>query len=57
MKTYRVTWEIDIHADSPQEAARQAREIQLDPDNTADQFSVYEWDAPSSVVEVNALEE
>lgn len=37
---YRVTWAIDIEADSPLEAARKAREIQLDPDSTATVFDV-----------------
>lgn len=29
---YRVTWEIDVEADSPEEAALAAREYQLKPD-------------------------
>jgi hypothetical protein len=32
---YRVTWAIDIQADSARAAARKARDIQLDPANTA----------------------
>lgn len=30
MKHYRLRWEIDIWADSPEQAAKEAREIQLD---------------------------
>lgn len=41
MKTYLVVWEIDIEANSPHEAARKAREIQLDPQSTATSFDVY----------------
>ncbi len=35
-----VSWDIEIEADSPQEAAKLAREIQLDPDNIATHFHV-----------------
>ena len=40
MKTYMVAWDIDIDADSPEEAARKAREIQLDPHSLATVFTV-----------------
>ncbi len=40
MRTYKVMWEIDISADSPEEAARRAREIQLDPESWATVFVV-----------------
>lgn len=40
MNTYRVTWEIDVEAESPLEAAERAREIQRDPDSTATVFGV-----------------
>ena len=54
MKTYLVQWEIEIDADSPQQAARLAREIQLDPKNVADHFTVWdttkdEWADPTDV--------
>ena len=39
---YRVVWEIDIEANSPEEAARQALEIQRDPGSTAHVFDT--WD-------------
>jgi hypothetical protein len=35
MTEYLVTWRIELSANSPEDAARQAREIQLDPDSTA----------------------
>lgn len=41
-KTYRVKWEIDVDADSPAEAAAQARKIQQDVYNTATIFFVQE---------------
>lgn len=37
---YRVKWEIDIDADSPQEAARAALKIQRDPSSIATVFDV-----------------
>jgi hypothetical protein len=44
MKTYLVRWEIDIEADSPEEAAARALMIQRDndPANTATVFDVAE---------------
>jgi len=38
--SYRVTWEIDIEADSSRDAAKKAQEIQLDPASTATVFRV-----------------
>lgn len=40
MPSYCVTWEIDIDADTPEEAAKLAQEIQQDPDSTATVFLV-----------------
>jgi len=37
---HRVIWEIDIEADSPEEAAKEARSIQLDPESEAVVFRV-----------------
>ncbi len=39
-KSYLVSWDIDIDADSPEEAAQMAREIQLDPESFATIFMV-----------------
>jgi len=41
MKSYRVNWDIDIDAKSPQDAARQALAIQRDPTSTATSFEVF----------------
>lgn len=40
MPAYRVIWEIDIDADSPLEAAKQARKYQLDPESTSTIFDI-----------------
>ena len=38
--TLRVTWQIDLEADSPREAAEKALEIQRNPDSIATVFDV-----------------
>ncbi len=40
MPEYRITWEMDIDADSPIDAARQALRIQRDPDSIANVFDI-----------------
>ena len=45
MGLYKVTWEIDLEADSPEEAARLALEIHRDPESTATCFDVSAHDA------------
>ena len=40
MAEHKVTWTIDIDADTPWQAAEQAREIMLDPCSTATFFTV-----------------
>ena len=40
MTWYSVKWKIDIWADSPEEAAKQARGVQLDKGSTATCFNI-----------------
>lgn len=40
METYRVRWEIDIEANTPQQAAQEALVIQRDPNSNATVFDV-----------------
>jgi hypothetical protein len=40
MNTYKVTWAIDIDADTTEEAARKALAIQRDPESIATVFRV-----------------
>ncbi len=40
MQAYRVIWEMDIEADSPEEAAEMARYYQTKPSTTATVFDV-----------------
>ena len=44
VRLYTVTWEINEEADSPEEAARQARVRLLDPNSIADIFEVIDED-------------
>lgn len=43
-KEYRVIWEIDIVASSPIEAAKQALEIQRNPESLATVFAIFDED-------------
>jgi len=43
MPEFRVSWEIDVTADSEQEAAKIAQAIQRDPNSIATFFKVQEW--------------
>lgn len=40
MKEYRVVWEIELSATDPVDAARQARQVQLDPACRATVFTI-----------------
>ena len=42
MTTYSVNWRIEIEAESPVEAARQALETHRDPNSTATVFDIYD---------------
>jgi hypothetical protein len=58
-KNYRVTWEIDITADSPEEAAMAAKQIQQDPESCANVFCISEADNGSfcTVVDLDVIDE
>jgi len=38
---YRVQWEIDLEADSPEEAAREALRIQRNPESIATVYEIF----------------
>lgn len=40
MPSYRVTWEIEVDADNPLDAAMQAHNVQLSPDRIVDFYEV-----------------
>lgn len=52
-KRFYVRWDIDIFADTPEEAARKALRIQRDPESTATYFHVAETDDVGHLI--NAL--
>lgn len=41
-RQYRVVWQIDLYAKTPEEAAEEALRIQRDPDSLATVFNVTE---------------
>ena len=53
--TYRVQWEMDIDADTPQEAAQKAFEYVNLPGTTANVFDVY--DESGEVLRVDLMED
>ena len=55
MKSFHVTWEISIEADSPEEAAIKALGIQRDPTSWATVFDVYPETTGHVRVDVNEL--
>ena len=56
MAQYRILWEIDVEADSPREAAQEARNIQLDPTSEAVVYTVYH-EATEEVYDIDLLED
>lgn len=56
MKTYVLYWQIEIDADGPREAARKARDIQLDQNNIATVFEVFEGDGDGKPIYVDLLD-
>lgn len=52
MNTYEVIWTIDIEANSPEDAARIAREIQADKNSEALAFDVVKKDGDSILIEL-----
>ncbi|MFH2076397.1 MAG: hypothetical protein ABIJ57_13810 [Pseudomonadota bacterium] len=49
MQTYRVKWEIDVEAETPQKAAEEAKGAQLDPESIATIFNVTDRETGETV--------
>lgn len=49
MPTYRVKWEIDVEAETPQKAAEEAQEAQRDPQSIATHFDVTDLETGETV--------
>lgn len=56
MNTYVVGWNMEIDAESPEEAARQALAIHRDPNSTATVFDVLEADGSGEAIRIDATE-
>jgi len=52
MASYTVIWTIDIEADDVEDAARQARAIQLDPESIATVFTVLNYNGADVTVDL-----
>jgi hypothetical protein len=57
MPEYRITWEIQITADSPREAAEQALAIQRDPNSIATVFDVADDDGNIERINLEEIDE
>jgi hypothetical protein len=57
MTAYSVNWKIDIEAESPVEAAKQALEIQRDPATLATVFEIYDEDGNHTSVDLLEIRE
>src|SRR5208283_3295207 len=57
MTSYSVNWQIDIEAESPVEAARQALKIHRDQNSTATVFDIYDEDGNCTRVDLLEIEE
>jgi hypothetical protein len=57
MTSYRVQWEIDVDADTPEDAARQAFEMMRDPESIATVFSVRDAQGKSVCIDMLNLED
>ena len=56
MPTYRVTWEIDIEADTPLQAAREAYETQISPESFPPVFKIQAPGKPAVTIDLDAKE-
>lgn len=54
---YKVTWEIDVYAENPQQAAEIARKYQLDPTSTATSFVVEDQEGNLNLVQLPVQEQ
>lgn len=50
---YKVVWQIEIDAASPEEAARQAQAIMQDPESLATVFHVWEYSGKRGVLDLH----
>ena len=57
MTEYHVTWEIDLDAASPQEAAEHALAIQRDPDSAATVFDVTDSTGTTDRIDLEGADE
>lgn len=52
MNHYYVSWGIDLEAETPEEAAKEALKIQRDPESTASCFEVYDENGEKTQIDL-----
>jgi hypothetical protein len=57
MPQYTVTWEIEIHAETPEEAAREALAIQRDVNSTATVFHLCDEGGEACHIDLMEIDE
>jgi hypothetical protein len=57
MTEFTVTWSIDVEADTPEDAAREAQAIQRDPDSSATIFRVTPTNDPEGGENIDVVRE
>lgn len=57
MADYRIVWEIDATADTPEEAARWAWEIMRKPDSMANSFQVISEDGSETKIDLQEIDD
>ena len=54
---YRVKWELDVEADTPEQAAQKALQVQRDPESMAAVFEVFNDKESLGMFDLDRLEE
>lgn len=57
MPTYWITWEIEVDADTPREAAQEALDVQRDEFSTATVFLVTDANGNKEYIDLEEVEE
>lgn len=56
-KQYHVSWEIEVYAESPREAAEKCLAIHRNPDSTATVFDVIEFESDGEAIRIDLTED
>jgi len=56
MPSFRIVWEVDVDADTPLEAAREAFSMMTDPESTAVVFSVTDPNGDTVTIDLDDMD-